>query len=326
MKALFLVLFFGVWILPGCSGLSPVHDSTAQPARCDDIVERGYLNVLTINLLFSEIEARDTRLDTIADLVSDTPADVVLLQEVAGGLLSGTANSALDLQGKLRDRGRNYELHTAPETGVPGLLEVANAVLSRCEIDFKMVKRLPKASELEFKKHDIKLPRNVMMTRLNVPEFGNLNIYNTHLCAKCNAAEMNGQLQTLLAFIDSAETLFPQADPVILGGDFNIDRFRIDPSEERSFYNTIIDAGFIDAYAVNRSLANLCANPAVADEHCTVGVSSLDEGDSARRIDYLFIKNISAVLQSRVVFNNLVDEDQLGASDHAGVFMSIKLH
>jgi len=325
MRTLFLVLFFGVWIVSGCSGLFPIQDKTGQPARCDDVVGRGHLNVLTINLLFSETETRDARLDTIADFVSNTPVDVVLLQEVAGGVLVGTSNSALDLQGKLRDRESNYDLHTAPETGVPGLLEVANAVLTRCEIDFKMVKRLPKTSELEFKNHDIKLPRNVMMTRLNVPEFGNLNIYNTHLCAKCNADEMDGQLQALLAFIDSAETFFPQTNPVILGGDFNIDRFRVDPFEERVFYDAIIDTGLIDAYAVNRSLADLCENPELADEHCTVGVSTLDEGDSARRIDYLFVKNTNVVLQSKVVFNDLVDEDQPGASDHAGVFISIKL-
>ena len=248
-----------------------------------------------------------------------------MLQEVAGGVLVGTANSAFDLQGKLLERGHGYDLQTAFETGLPGLLAVANAVLTRCEVDFKMVKRLPKASELEFKDHDIKLPRNVMMTRLNIPDFGKINVYNTHLCAKCSADELGAQLETLLTFVDEAEAFYPQNNPIILGGDFNIDRFRIDPFKEGVFYDTIINAGFTDAYAANRSLESLCSDTTAADMHCTVGVSTLDAGDSARRIDYVFVKDVNDLSESRVVFNNLVDASQTGVSDHAGVFVSIKL-
>ena len=325
MKRLWIVTLLGILGLSGCAGLPPGQGGETQRIGCDDVADRGHLNLLTINLLFSETDTRDSRLDAIADYAADASIDVILLQEVAGGVLVGTANSALDLQGKLRERGRGYDLQTAFETGLPGLLTVANAVLSRCEIDFKMTKRLPKASELEFKGHNIKLPRNVMMTRLNIPEFGLINVYNTHLCAKCSADELDAQLQTLLAFIDEAENFSAQANPIILGGDFNIDRFRVDPFGERPFYNKIIETGFTDAYVVGRSLENLCANTAFADQHCTVGVSTLDAGDSARRIDYFFVKALNRVLRSSVVFNNLVDENQTGVSDHAGVFISVEL-
>ncbi|SER34751.1 maltose 6'-phosphate phosphatase [Nitrosomonas sp. Nm51] len=325
MKRLGLVILLVIWGLPGCTGLPPGKGVETHFAGCDDVADRGHLNFLTINLLFSETGTRASRLDAIAEYASNASIDVILLQEVAGGVLVGTANSALDLQGKLRERGHGYDLQTAFETGLPGLLTVANAVLSRCEIDFKMSKRLPKASELEFKGHDIKLPRNIMMTRLKIPEFGLINVYNTHLCAKCSAEELDAQLQALLAFVDETESFYPQANPVILGGDFNIDRFRIDPFGERVFYDNIIGAGFTDAYAEGRFLDNLCANTAFADQHCTVGVSTLDAGDSARRIDYIFVKTLNRILQSNVVFNNLVDESQVGVSDHAGVFISIEL-
>ena len=236
-----------------------------------------------------------------------------------------TTNSALDLQGKLNARAHDYELHTAFETGLPGLLVVANAVLSRCEIDFKITKRLPRASELNFQGHDIKLPRNVMMTRINIPGSGKMNIYNTHLCAKCSADELSAQLDVLLPFIDKVEAFFPRDNPVILGGDFNIDRFRVDPFEERPFYDRVIDAGFTDAYAMNRPLENLCAVAEQADIHCTVGVSTLDAGDAARRIDYVFVDKVKGVRESRVVFNTLIDPNQPTVSDHAGVFISVAL-
>ena len=211
MRNLFFVVIFSIAALSGCGGQLPGDgDGDAPLVQCGDVASQEHLNILTINLLFSEIETRDQRLDAIAEFAAGTPVDVILLQEVVGGVLVDTANSALDLQGKLRARGGEYDLHTALEVGLPGLLAVANAVLSRCEIDVKMVKRLPRASELEFQGRNIKLPRNVMMTRLNIPGFGKLNVYNTHLCANCPADELGAQVDVLLTFIDEIEDFFPQ--------------------------------------------------------------------------------------------------------------------
>lgn len=326
MRNILFLVIFSCAVLSGCAGQTPGNGGGSVPlVQCDDVANRKHLNILSINLLFSEIETRDQRLDAIAEFVVKTPVDVILLQEVVGGTLVHTINSALDLQGKLRSQARDYDLHTAFEVGLPGLLVVANAVLSRCEIDYKMAKRLPYTSELEFKGHDIKLPRNVMMTRINIPDSGKLNIYNTHLCAKCTANELSTQLDVLLPFIDEVEEFFPQDNPVILGGDFNIDRFRVAPFEERPFYERIINAGFTDAYAQDRPLENLCAGGGQPDLHCTVGVSTLDVGDTARRIDYIFAKKIKNVRESRVVFNTLIDSNQPTVSDHAGVFVSVTL-
>jgi len=326
MRNIFFIVMFSVTALSGCAGQLPENGDGGEPlVQCGDVASREHLNVLTVNLLFSEIETRDQRLDAIAEFAAGRPVDVILLQEVVGGVLVDTANSALDLQGKLRARGGEYDVHTAFEVGLPGLLAVANAVLSRCEIDFQMVKRLPRASELKFQSRDIKLPRNVMMTRLNIPDFGKLNVYNTHLCANCAADELNAQVDVLLRFIDDVEEFFPQDNPVILGGDFNIDRFRVDPFEQRPFYDRILDADFTDGYAEDRILEDLCEDADVADTHCTVGVSSLDVGDRPRRIDYIFVNEVDDVRESRVVFNPLVDPSQPTVSDHAGVFVSIEL-
>lgn len=326
MRSIYFVAILGIAILFGCAGQFPGKGNGSEPVvQCSDVGNRKYLNILSINLLFSEVETREQRLDAIAEFAAKTPVDVILLQEAAGGTLVHTANSAQDLQEKLRARMRDYDLHTAFEVGLPGLLVVANAVLSRCEVDFRATRRLPHTAELDFQGHKIAIPRNAMMVRINIPNSGKLNIYNTHLCAKCTADELNAQLDVLLPFIDEVETSFPQDNPVILGGDFNIDRFRTEPFAERPFYDKIIDAGFTDAYAQERPLENLCAITQQPDIHCTVGVSILDGGDTPRRIDYIFVNKVKGVRESRVVFNTLIDPNQPTVSDHAGVFVSVNL-
>jgi len=323
MRKIFLLTLFCVLITSGCAkkgggGNEPL-------VQCNDVVSRGHLNVLSINVLFKEIDTRDQRLEAIAEFVEKTPVDIILLQEVAGGALVQTDNSAQDLQKKLHVRKRDYDVYTAFEIGLPGVLGVANAILSRCEIDYRVTKRLPHATELNFRGHDIKLPRNVMMTRINIPNYKLLNIYNTHLCSACTAEEFNAQVEELLPYIGEVEASFPPGNFALLGGDFNIDRFRVDPFPEKPFYDRIINAGFIDAYAQNKPLDSLCANPKQPDAHCTVEVSTLDAGGSARRVDYIFMNQPKTIRESRVVFNTVVDPSQPSVSDHAGVFISIAL-
>lgn len=321
MKNLLFFIIFSIIVLSGCAKSGGGGEEPR--VQCDDVASRGYLNVLSVNLLFKEIETREQRLEAVAEFAEKTPVDVILLQEVVGGALAHTENSAEDLQKKLLVRKRDYDLYTSFEIGLPGVIGVANAILSRCEIDFRTTKRLPHATELNFRGHDIRLPRNVMMTRINIPNTSKLNIYNTHLCAACTADQLDAQLNVMLPFISELETSFPSGNFAILGGDFNIDRFRVDPFVERLFYDRIVNAGFIDAYAQNRSLDNLCTNTKQADAHCTVGVSTLDAGGSARRIDYIFMNQAKNLRESRVVFNTLVDPNQASVSDHAGVFISV---
>ena len=135
-------LFFSCQTTPPPNGMGD--------ARCNNIAEKGFINVLDINILFSEIQNRDQRLEDIADFAASNDVDVILLQEVVNGVLVGTENSAQDLREILRDKHNlDYNLSTAFELGAPGLLSVANAILSRCEITFTQVKRLPFTVELE---------------------------------------------------------------------------------------------------------------------------------------------------------------------------------
>jgi maltose 6'-phosphate phosphatase len=294
-------------------------------AQSSNAAGSKHLKVLSINLLFSEIQTRDDRLSAIADRVAKKKIDVVLLQEVVGGLLVGTDNSAEDLRDiLLEEHGLNYNLRTAFEIGVPGLLGVANATLSRFEIEFTLVKTLPGASELEFNGFSIELERNVQMVRLKIPNFGKIDVFNTHLCARCELVERDEQLDVLRQFIKDFESDSPGKNPNVLGGDFNFDRFDNDGTE-RFMYEKIISDGFIDAYAlaVDEPLDTLCEDEDNADEHCTVGVSDLN-GDNARRIDYIFSKGFKEVIESSVFFNTAITGETT-VSDHAAVFTSLDL-
>ena len=234
---------------------------------------------------------------------------------------------------ELKIEGLEYNLRTAFEVGLPGLFYTGNAILSRCEIKFGLVKRLPRESEIEILDRVIKLPRNVQMARLKIPDFGKFNIYNTHLCAGCTADEREEQLEVLFDFMYAVEKFIPGEDPILLAGDFNIDRF---DAEELESYQIITDEeqeGFIDAYAEYfggpEILDTLCKDEENPDEHCTVDVTAfdIDDGGNAKRIDYIFQKGFGRSLESAVFFNPKAPNggpDDI-VSDHAAVLVRVPL-
>jgi maltose 6'-phosphate phosphatase len=105
-------------------------------AQCQDVAQTGQLRVLTLNLLFSEFEQRDLRLQRVAAFIAQEDVHLILLQEVVGGLAADTQDSSQDLQALLTGQGLAFERQSSFETGVPGILEVKNAILSRCPILF----------------------------------------------------------------------------------------------------------------------------------------------------------------------------------------------
>lgn len=296
-------LFALLCLLPGAK--------PAWGAQCRDVASRNHLNVLTVNLAFFEIDRREERLRLIAAFAKDRaddgePVDVILLQEVVGGALTGTDNSAKDLRAALAPL--DYNLKTVFETGLPGVLSTANAILSRCKITATLFTFLPLTSEqLQIEGLEIPTTRNVMMARLKIPgasrAFRKVNVYNTHLCAGgggtiggvvatgCSVSERGAQLGAALRFVKAAERLFSffRARPHVFGGDLNIDNFRSPDGDglfgvEKPLYDSIISgAGFTDAYAASQAtpLDDLCEDGAdptgfqewVPDEHCTTGVS-----------------------------------------------------
>ena len=306
-------------------------------ASCDKITERGYINILVINVDALESEHWLERLEHIADFAAEDDVDVILLQEIKGGAAAETDNSADELKKILRNKHNiDYNLSTSWEIGVSGFWRSANAILSRCEIKSVQCEELPFVEtrfkrDVDKKMKAISITRNVQMARLEIPERGLINVYNTHLCARCTTDGRTKQLDELLEIFIKMETEMPGNYPSVLGGDFNFDRF-VNQGAERFLWQKVIDNGFMDAYAeffIKDSgdpaiLERLCEKKDKPDEHCTKGVTRLD-CTNGRRIDYIFAKSPASIKAARVVFNEIVNNDEPTVSDHAGVFISLEL-
>ena len=323
----FLFLILPVWVSDHSRGI-------AQETHTDSI--EG-IKIMTINLLFSQVDDRNQNLTRIADYVAANQIDVLLLQEVVGGELVNTQNSADDLRVLLQDRHNlRYFERTAFETGIEDLFEVGNAILSRFFIESTHVYTLPWVTEEEFLGFEVKLPRNVIMTRLLIPGLPGtgeeVDVFNTHLCARCRIDDRKDQLDEALDFIRFFQNNGDAPRPTFFGGDMNFDRFA-NKGDERFLYDEVIQEGFSDAYASyiiaasrgRETLETLCENEDNADEHCTVGVSDLN-GPNARRIDYIFSRGFGLPVQSQVVFNpNAPNGVPPTVSDHAAVVVHFPL-
>ncbi len=316
-------------------------------AACEDAATRGSLNVLTINILYSEFKTLDTRLNNIAQFVADQfgadppePVDVIALQEVVGGRLAdalarrlGHTSIRQDTAENLRvilaqQFGLDYQSARALANGVPGVLAVYNATLSRCSIEFSLAKRLPPVEEIHVQGREIKLPRSVLMSRISIPEAGMINVYNTHLCSDCREEERSYQAQSLIDFVQGVDAVFPDISS-ILAGDFNINVASV-ADLNNPVYRLIRGAGFVDSYAEsNPSTTTFCSEPEGGPRQgCTIGVSRIggllpnNTADHPARIDFIFFNREGLQVQhSRVVFNPLVAGDTTpSVSDHSAVF------
>jgi maltose 6'-phosphate phosphatase len=307
----FLVGIILLLFLPGAS------EGWQRQSVCNDIQERGTINILTLNLLYAEINEREARFKTVVAFIAQQaaqgePVDVVLLQEVVGGFLSGTQNSSQDLKHMLADQGLMYNLRYCPVNNQIGVLSEGIAILSRCRFLYTFAKTLPTVWETPSQGFDLPLKRRAMMGRIQVPGVGNINIFNTHLCAFCDASERVLQSEALLKFVSEVERLiFWDKAPVILGGDLNVDR---ETSGGQQIYDSILAAGFEDSYTTHNP-CEICCSLQEGYAGCTYGASGNPYTDDLpARIDYIFEKDLD-VLQSTVVFNAY----PIWVSDHSGV-------
>ncbi len=298
-----------------------VPTAVAARARTACAEGRGDLQVITLNLQFTRVWGRGGELDTLAEYVAGSEVDVLLLQEVSGGLLTGTSSTADRLRRILGERyGLTYELVYAPASGVRGLFTVGNAILSRCPIVTRRVRELPQVAELRVAGAKWRIHRNLLGVEIATHR-GPVAVYTTHLCADCSAAQRADQLEDALSFIAAREA--GRDRPVVFGGDLNLDLFR-DGGSERRLYRRIRASGFRDVAAVDRPAESLCAEAASPDAECTVGVADPYRPRS-RRIDYLFTRGPIGVAGHRVAFNPRIDPRMKAVSNHAAVAARLRL-
>ncbi len=273
------------------------------------------LRVMSFNLEFSRVWTDSRQIERLAAGVAGKDIDVLLLQEVSGGLLTGTSSTAGDLRRILHRRhGLSYELVHAPASGVRGLFTVGNAILSRCPITSWKSYPLPQVAELGILGGRWRLARNLLAADIETAR-GSVALYATHLCAACSAGERMRQLEVVLATIDRREA--DRRRPVVLGGDFNLDLFR-DQGIERPLYRRIRSAGFVDAATSRLPAEHLCARPAHPDAFCTVGVADPYRPQS-RRIDYLFVRSGLIARDLKVLFHPHMRRAAMALSDHAAI-------
>lgn len=314
-------------VMLGCLFLLRPQPAWAWPWQyaCKDVTARGYINVLTLNLLYADPSTREQRLAKIADFAAKESAqgnaiDVFLLQEVVGGALAGTMDSSADLERLLAQRGLWYNRATRFSNGADdagALLREGNAVLSRCRIAFTLSLELPPVEENPFPDFQLPVGRNVMMSYILVPGTGFIDVYNTHLCSFCSAADRSLQLQTVLDFAGKAQQFFPwNQGRIILGGDFNID---LNTTGGPGTYNQIIQFGLQDAYSTTNACGS-CCSATEGYAGCSYGVFGNPYAVAPARIDYIFTGGLQPV-GGEVVFN----QDPDWVSDHSGVLVRLAL-
>lgn len=295
----------------------------AGQASCEDVMQRGHLNVLTINILYTDFFHRMERLRAVAGFIEaqqreGEPVDIILLQEVVSGAVAGTVSLSINLTAMLRRQGLDYNLRFRPVAGLPGVFMVGNAMLSRCSITAFASRLLPYAPERPV--GDIGLPvlHEVQRIAIDVPDYGAASVYNTHLCAYCPGEDRLRQTESLFRFLDARED--NQSRLVVLGGDFNTD---ITVAADLPTYALITDDNrFTDTYTAANSSTGCCSDAEGLDG-CTYAVpgNTLVPGAPPVRIDYIFARGEGFdILESRVVFNQAP-----WVSDHSGVLTRIGL-
>ena len=297
--------------------------SQAGQPVCDDVMQRGHLNVLTVNILYAEVLHRLDRLQATADFIvaqeqASEPVDVILLQEVVSGVLAGTVSLSINLTCMLWQQGLHYNLRFRPVTGLPGLFMVGNAMLSRCAVKNFASHLLPYAPERPVA--DIGLPvlHEVQRIIIDVPDYGAASVYNTHLCSYCPGEDRLRQTESIIDFLDAEPD--NESRLVVIGGDFNTD---ITVAGDLPAYDLITEEnGFTDTYATANTCTDCCSE-AEGRAGCTYAVAgnTLAEGEPPVRIDYLFARgDVFDIRESLVVFN-----EAPWVSDHSGVLTRIGL-
>lgn len=295
--------------------------STESAATCPDISLRGHINVLTINILYSDFIGRRERLRELADFVAaqqqaGEPVDVILLQEVVSGAMVVTPSLSLNLKWMLQSRGAGYNLRQRPVTGVPGVFMVGNAMLARCQITDFASRLLPFVPERPLGGPGIPVLHEVQKIAMDVPGFGQVSAYNTHLCSFCTGDARFRQASRVAMFINNHEDS-ATSRIIILGGDFNTDLNR---TEDVQVYSLVTyNMGFTDSYAGAHDCASCCSE-AEGLAGCTYAVpgNSLAAGEQPQRIDYIFIMGDYTSFESQVVLN-----EAPWVSDHSGVLTRI---
>ena len=215
------------------------------------------LRVLVYNIHAGKDAKGADNLERVAQLVKDTRADVVLLQEVD---VKTTRSGNVDQQARLRELTGHHVAFGKTLDYQGGLYGIA--VLSRWPIDSSRVTSLP-IDPPQLRSGVSYEPRGALHAWIASPH-GPITVINTHLDASRDDRYRRQEAQTIIALADSAR---PRG-LLLVGGDFN--------SEPGSAVQaTIMSSRLHDAWQM-----------------CGYGNGMTYPADSGvKRIDYLYLQD-----------------------------------
>ena len=260
-----------------------IHRIAGEPARiARDVPDAAHLSVVTWNI------ERGKEYDAILRVLKALDADVVLLQEVDRGCRrTGYRDVARDLAHAL---GMNWvsggEFQEIGEGRNGRAAITGQAILSKQPIDAVEVLRFRAQARWKWSANPVQPRRGGRMT-LKARTAG-ARFYNTHIESGGNDSLQRTQIAEILADEERAAV---EADPVVIGGDFNNG-----PVLRASMFGRLTAAAFADALGR-------------ADRRGPTSRGQLHP------IDWIFVKNASPT-RGRIV-------EAHAASDHFPLFVAL---
>jgi endonuclease/exonuclease/phosphatase family metal-dependent hydrolase len=290
--------------------LADFQNLTQQPLE-----PQASVKILTLNVMQSASESRESRFQRIVDFLVTSPVHLLALQELSGGPYDTppTQDSGADLAGMLATAGLQYGYYTEANWGYPPYLVFKVGILPR----YTMIATAATSTGTPTDGWVFAERKNVVMAAVNIPGFGKVNLYSVHIYSPSEEG-IEPQIDNLMEFVDLTDEQNP-AFASLVAGDMN---FSI--NDIPSAYQKFINNGFIDSYAAANGFAdpqNCCSQANTTG--CTFGVpgNPFATSESPSRIDFIFVRGRGIrVKQSKVIFNG-VNADFV--SDHCAVLTEI---
>lgn len=289
--------------------------------------------------IFTEDEVMDA-LDSIAAKINELDPDIIVIQEIDR---ESKRTAYIDqVQWVLDYTGLNYGAYASmwqaqviPSDGI-GRIDAGNAILSKWEIETAERIKLPLRGDQDALTQMFYLRRNVLKTKIAIPDQDNFYAVNTHSTA---FATDDTKQKHVNKFVETLDELNTSGYSFISGGDLNSippgadiydycltdactdGEFHTDvdggPHREGSYFNNFDNERTLLEPLYNSYNSAIPLHEAITVDHCTHSTESDVLWD--RKLDYVFT-NLSLVENSGQTHQNT----RL-FSDHAPVTVLVTL-